>query len=438
MKNNTIYIETYGCQMNKLDSENVSAILSSNGFTVATEITDADIILLNTCGVRENAEQRIYGRVGGLVRLQKNKPELFFGIIGCMAQRLGDELLTKNVRIVAGPDSYRNLPELIRRAVHDHAVDVEFAKDELYEDIKPVRSSPFSAWVAVMRGCNNFCSYCIVPYTRGRERSIPLNGIVDEVRTLTDTGFKEVTLLGQNVNSYRDGEVDFAGLLERVSATGMDWIRFLTSHPKDLSDDILHVMAENGNICNHLHLPIQSGSERILKAMNRGYTVADYMKLIERARSIVGTISITTDLIFGFPGETEQDFRETLSVMEEVRYDFGFLYRYSERDGTAACKLEGSVPEKTRLARLGEAIELQNGITHEKHDEYIGTEMAVMVKSPSKDKLGWFGFSEFSIPVIFQTDEVNIWPGSIVKVLIESTTGASIVGKQIVPETAAG
>ncbi|MFC1542068.1 tRNA (N6-isopentenyl adenosine(37)-C2)-methylthiotransferase MiaB [Candidatus Latescibacterota bacterium] len=434
MISSTVYIETYGCQMNKLDSENVSSILKSDGFTIVSEISDADIILLNTCGVRENAEQRIYGRVGELSAYKKDKPELLFGIIGCMAQRLGDELLSKNVRIVAGPDSYRKLPDMIKRATYEEVIDINLVKEELYEDITPIRTSPFSAWVAIMRGCNNFCSYCIVPYTRGRERSIPHKIIINEINALVEAGYKEVTLLGQNVNSYCDNDVDFAGLLERVSSTGIEWIRFMTSHPKDLTDDILHVIAENKNICNHLHLPLQSGSDSILKAMNRGYTVSDYLGLIERTRDIVGNISITTDLIFGFPGETEQDYRATISVMETVRFDFAFLYRYSERAGTAACGLPGSVPEETRLDRLGHAIDIQNATTREKNAGYIGSVMSVLVKSRSKDEKGWFGFSEFNIPVVFYTDNGNVKPGSIVKVLIESTTGASIVGKHIVSE----
>ena len=431
MKTATIYIETYGCQMNKLDSENVHSILESNGFTVVSDMSQADVILLNTCGVRENAEKRVYGRIGELLSLKKKNPELFLGVIGCMAQRLGDVLLSKDVRIVAGPDSYRKLPEMIHRAYNEAVVDIKLVNGETYEDIAPVRSSQFSAWVAVMRGCNNFCSYCVVPYTRGSERSIPLNSIVAEVEALREAGFREVTLLGQNVNSYRDGDVDFADLLECVSETGIDWIRFLTSHPKDLTNDILNVMAENDNVCNHLHLPLQSGSDRILKAMNRGYSVSEYLRLIEKAREIVKGISITTDLIFGFPGETEEDFQTTLSIMETVRYDFCFLYRYSERAGTDACRIHSSVPEEIRIDRLKKAIELQNSITRQKNVEQIGSEMTVLVKSLSKDKKGWFGFSETNMPVVFTSEDKDVKPGSLVNVLIESITGASLVGKHV-------
>ena len=429
MNPKNIYIETYGCQMNKLDSEKVHSILKADGFTVVQDISQADVILLNTCGVRKHAEERVRGRINELHALRKDKPHLFFGVIGCMAQRLGDELLSDDVRIVAGPDSYRKLPMMIQCASDEGIVNTEFIDTETYQDIGTVRSSPFSAWIAVMRGCNNFCSYCIVPYVRGRERSIPVKNIADETERLAKSGWREITLLGQNVNSYRDGNVDFAGLLKRVSDTGIDWIRFLTSHPKDLTADIINVMAERDNVCPHLHLPLQSGSDSILKAMNRGYTVSDYMRLIETAREMINGISITTDLLFGFPGETEEDFQATLSVMEAVRYDFAFLYRYSERKGTKASSLGGNVPEEIRIERLKKAIALQNRINYQKNKERIGSDAVVLVNKVSKDGRGWFGFSETNTPVVFYADNKDIAPGSFVKVLIESTTGASLVGK---------
>ena len=429
MKPSVVYIETYGCQMNKLDSEKVHAILEADGYTVASDISQARVILLNTCGVREHAEERVRGRINELHALRKDKPELFFGVIGCMAQRLGDSLLTDTVRVVAGPDSYRKLPDMIRRAYDDCMIDTDFVDGETYQDIKTDRSSPLSAWVAVMRGCNNFCSYCIVPYVRGRERSIPLKSVVAEIESLKKGGWREVTLLGQNVNSYHDEDVDFAGLLERVSDTGIDRIRFMTSHPKDLSSDILEVMAERENICPHLHLPLQSGSDRILKAMNRGYTVKDYMVLIENARNIMDGISITTDLLFGFPGETEDDFQTTLSVMEAVRYDFAFLYRYSEREGTKASLLSGNVPEEIRIERLKKAIALQNIINYQKNEERIGSSTVVLINRISKDGNGWFGFSETNVPVVLYSDNKELKIGSFVNVLIKSTTGASLVGK---------
>ncbi len=424
-----VYIETYGCQMNKLDSELVQSLLEADGFQTVSDIAHAEVILLNTCGVRENAEQRVRGRLTELLRLKKNRPNLFFGVIGCMAQRLGDELFSETVRIVAGPDSYRQLPGMIRHAFTDTVINTDSDHGETYGGISPVRSSPVSAWVAVMRGCNNFCSYCIVPYTRGRERSRPAADIIQEVAELRKNGWREITLLGQNVNSYRDSSLDFAGLLRQVSDTGIDWIRFLTSHPKDLTKGILEIMSERENICNHLHLPLQSGSDRILEAMNRGYTVAEYLSLIDRARELIKGISITTDLIFGFPGESEQDFRATLALMERTRFDYSFLYRYSEREGTKACLLSGEVPEEQRISRLREAITLQNEITVQKNTDYIGREIRILVKDRSKDGSGWLGFTEASIPVVVNSGQNDDAVGSFVRVLVESTTGASLVGR---------
>ena len=429
MKKPNVYIETYGCQMNKLDSEYVHTILDSDGFNVVSDKSHADVILFNTCSVRENAERRVRGRIAELSALRKKKPELFLGVIGCMAQELGEKLLSKDVRLIAGPDSYRKLPVLLRRACNEAVVDTIFESDETYEDIKPVRASQFSAWIAVMRGCNNYCSYCVVPYTRGRERSIPITSIVAEIEDHKKTGGREITLLGQNVNSYCDGDMNFAGLLKRVSDTGIGRIRFLTSHPKDLTTDILDVMAERDNVCPHLHLPLQSGSDRILKAMNRGYTVSDYMSLIKKAREKVNGISITTDMIFGFPGEKEEDFQASLRVMENIQFDFAFLYRYSEREGTKACHLAGSVPEEIRIDRLKKVIVLQNTTTHQKNKKRIGSETVVLVKTLSKDSKGWFGFSDTNIPVVFTSESKDIKIGAFVNVLIESTTGSSLIGK---------
>jgi len=282
--------------------------------------------------------------------------------------------------------------------------------------------------VAVTRGCNNFCSYCIVPFTRGRERSVSADTIVREVERLKTGGWREVTLLGQNVNSYRDDDVDFAELLRRVAGTGIDWVRFLTSHPKDLSDSILDAMSANRTICRHLHLPLQSGSDSVLAAMNRGYTMDRYRRIIDRARDLMPGIGVTTDLIFGFPGETEEDFWATLAVMEEIQFDFAFLYRYSERAGTRAVGMSGQVAEETRIARLSEAISLQNSIAREKNRGRIGSETGVLIKDVSKDGLGWYGFSEESIPVVLKATDSILAPGMFVRAAIESTTGASLVG----------
>jgi len=417
--------------MNKLDSENVASILVESGFVVVDKLALADIILLNTCGVRENAEMRIQGRVGELSSLRRKRPDLVFGIIGCMAQRLGESLLSPVVRIVAGPDSYRRLPDMLRSLDSHGIADTLLDAAETYEDVMPVRSMAFSAWIAVMRGCDNFCSYCIVPFTRGRERSIPARRVIHELERLRAEGCREVTLLGQNVNSYRDGDVDFAELLDKAADTGMEWIRFLTSHPKNLSVRMLEVMAKRKNICNHLHLPLQSGSESILEAMNRRYSVSGYLDLVEKARTMIPGISITTDLIFGFPGETEEDFAATLALMERVRFDSAYMYRYSEREGTRACSLPGRVPVDIRIRRLKEAIELQNAVTAEKNRDLIGTVVTVLVKGPSKDALGWRGFTETGAPAVFSADGRKVEPGFFMNVRVESSTGASLVGKAI-------
>jgi tRNA-2-methylthio-N6-dimethylallyladenosine synthase len=445
----SVYIETYGCQMNKLDSENVAAILHDGGFDVVDDMNAADVFLLNTCGVRENAEVRVHGRIGELSSLRKIRPGLVFGVIGCMAQRLGERLISDVVRVVAGPDSYRRLPEMIRSVnVHQHvsspqrmpctrrgprsargAVDTRLDPSETYDGISPVRESPFSAWVAVTRGCDNFCSYCVVPYTRGRERSIPADRVIAEIERLLDEGFREVTLLGQNVNSYRDGSLDFAGLLDRAADTGMAWIRFLTSHPRDLGEGMIEVMARRANVCPHLHLPLQSGSDRVLRAMNRRYTVDRYLEIVEKARLFVPGISLTTDLIFGFPGETEEDYEATLALMERVRFDFAYLYRYSEREGTPACALPEPVPEPLRIERLKRAIGLQNSITAEKNREQIGRIHTMLLKGRSKDGLGWYGFTETSVPVVVGARGGSLRPGEFTRVLVETTTGASLVGR---------
>ncbi len=414
--------------MNKLDSENVAAILSESGYGMVEEKREADIILLNTCGVRENAERRIHGRVAELSSLRADRPGLMFGVIGCMAQRLKERLLSHVVSIVAGPDSYRRLPEIISEARQKGVADTVLDIAENYSDIEPVRGDTHSAWVAVMRGCNNFCSYCIVPYTRGRERSLACDTIVEQVDSLVKSGYKEVTLLGQNVNSYNDSGIGFAELLGKVADTGIPWVRFLTSHPADLSDDILETMSVRENICRHLHLPLQSGSDRVLKAMRRRYTVDHYLSIIDKARELMPGIAISTDMIFGFPGESDEDFEESLSVIRRVRYDYGFLYRYSEREGTKAADFDNHVPEQLRIERLKAAIAMQQEITGERHQERIGTVVKMLVKDRSKDGEGWYGMSDLSIPTVVNGDQA-VAPGDFLRVRITGTTGASLMGE---------
>ena len=417
--------------MNKLDSELVRSILTRAGHEMVSDMSTADVILLNTCGVRDNAEQRIHGRIGELQSLRREHPHIIFGVLGCMAQRLGEELTSKTVRIVAGPDSYRRLPTMLDVAVSGVVVDREFDEDETYDRIEPVRHSDRSAWVAVMRGCDNFCTYCIVPYTRGRERSVPLSDVTGEVKQLVDAGYREVTLLGQNVNSYRDGDIDFAELLDRVAETGIPWVRFLTSHPKDLTTGILDVMASRDNVCNHLHLPLQSGSDRILARMNRRYTRERYLGLVDEARKRIPDINLSTDVMFGFPGETDDDFADTIDIMKRVRYDFAFMYRYSEREGTRAVDMDGAVPEEIRIERLKKAIDMQNAIMFERNRERIGSIVRVLLKGPSKDGKGWYGFSEASIPVIVTANGNRFESGDFATVRIESSTGASLIGSAV-------
>ena len=349
--------------MNLADTEIVLGILQNNGYSVTKNSDDADVILVNTCSIRENAEQRIYGRLGNFKAIKDQKPDLIVGVLGCMAERLRSDLVDKKkiVDVVVGPDEYRRLPELIDVAFNgDKGIGVKLSKTETYDDIIPHREDGLQAWISVMRGCDKFCTFCVVPFTRGRERSRSLNSIVEEVKQLANRGFKEVTLLGQNVNSYRDEESvsggDFADLLSACARVAHSVrIRFTTSHPQDLSDKLLYTIAEHSNICNYIHLPVQSGSNRILELMNRTYTIEHYLRLVEKARKIIPGVSFSTDIISGFPSETFEDHIMTLDVMRAVRYDGAFMFKYSPREGTKAFKMEDDVPEesKTKTASSG-------------------------------------------------------------------------------------
>ena len=362
-----LFIETYGCQMNVGDSEIVVSIMQREGYVYTERLDEADVILINTCSIRDNAEQRIWGRLAEMKRYRRAKPGLVVGIIGCMAERLKERLLDgpTGVDVVAGPDAYRDLPHLVREAeAGGKGVNVLLSTEETYAEIAPVRldRNGVSAFVAIMRGCNNFCSYCVVPYTRGRERSRDAETIVDEARTLFENGYREVTLLGQNVNSYRAGEVDFPELLRRVAAISpLLRVRFATSHPKDMSDRLLEVMAATPNICRAIHLPAQSGATSMLERMNRRYTREWYLSRVAAIRRLMPDCAITTDLIAGFSGETEEEHLQTLSLMREVGYDFAYMFKYSERPGTFAQKhLPDDVPDGVKSRRLQEIIALQN------------------------------------------------------------------------------
>jgi tRNA-2-methylthio-N6-dimethylallyladenosine synthase len=446
-----LYIETYGCQMNVADSETVASILAKNGYEIVEEMHGADVVLVNTCSVRENAETRVYGRLAVFRQLRKENPDVVLGVLGCMAERVKEELINKHgVNLVAGPDSYRSLPELLNQSsAHGEAIDVELNTEETYAGICPTRleSNGISGFVSITRGCNNFCTYCIVPYTRGRERSRDPQDILNEVRDLKSRGYKELTLLGQNVNSYSWGENegtgaqghggtgidhwDFPRLLEAVAQEVPDIrIRFTTSHPKDMSDETLKVVARNENICRHIHLPVQSGSNRILKLMNRKYNRDQYLDRIRAIRELVPGCSITTDIFCGFPTETEEDHADSLSLMKEVGFDFAFMFKYSERPGTYAAEhLPDEVPEEVKSRRLQEIIDLQATIGLESNKRDIGKEFDVLAEGFSKkSKTQLFGRTSQNKVAVFP--QGNKKPGDIVRVLVRECTAATLKGVQ--------
>ncbi len=424
--------------MNVGDTEIVVSILQEEGYRYTEKIEEADVILLNTCSIRDNAEQRIWGRLSEMRRFRKAKPSLKIGIIGCMAERLKEKLTEGRdaVDIVAGPDSYRDLPRLLREAeAGGHGVNTLLSQEETYAEIAPVRldKNGVSAFIAIMRGCNNYCSYCVVPYTRGIERSRDPETIVREARELFANGYKEVTLLGQNVNSYRFGEVDFPELMRRVAAIDPALrVRFATSHPKDISDALLEVMASHENICRTIHLPAQSGSSAMLKRMNRKYTREWYLERVAAIRRYMPDCAITTDLIAGFSGETEEEHRETLSLMREVGYEFAYMFKYSERPGTFASKhLPDDISEEVKTARLQEIIELQNELSMESNRRDVGKEFEILVEGTSKrrkDQL--FGRNSQNKVVVFDAAE-GISVGDYVRVRVVDCTPATLLGERI-------
>ena len=389
-----IYIETYGCQMNVVDSEVIFAIMAKEGYERTESMDEADIILANTCSVRDNAEQRIWGRIELFHTQKKKRPEVIVGIVGCMAERLKDKLTdTGKVDLVAGPDSYRAIPELIRNIAPDKPqVDVLLSHEETYADIVPVRTDKngVSAFISIMRGCNNVCSYCVVPYTRGAERSRDPETILSEARDVFSRGYREVTLLGQNVDSYLwkcdAGTVTFAQLLESVAEISPELrVRFATNHPKDISDDLIEAMARHDNICKHIHLPVQSGSNRLLEKMRRRYTREWYLERVRKIREVLPGCGITTDVIAGFCSETEEDHQDTLSLFSEVGFDYAFMFNYSERPGTlAARKYPDDVPPEVKTRRLNEIISLQNELSLKSNQADIGKTFTVLVEGPSK------------------------------------------------------
>lgn len=435
-----LFIETYGCQMNVADSEVIASVMQMAGYEVTELLDEADAVFLNTCSVRDNAEQKIYNRLEALNAIRKRHP-LIIGVMGCMAEHVKEDLIEHHhTDLVVGPDAYLSLPDLIASVESGHkAINVELSKTETYRDIIPSRicGNHISGFVSIMRGCNNFCTYCIVPYTRGRERSRDVESILNEVADLQEKGYKEVTLLGQNVNSYRfersDGEVvSFPMLLRKVGESFPDMrVRFTTSHPKDMSDETLRVIAEVPNVCKHIHLPVQSGSDRILKLMNRHYDRQWYMDRVAAIRRIIPDCGLSTDIFCGFHSETEEDHRQSLSLMEECAYDSAFMFKYSEREGTYASKhLEDDIPEDVKIRRLNEIIALQNRLSAEANARAVGKEYEVLVEGVSKrsrDQL--FGRTEQNRVVVFDRGDHHI--GELVKVRVTGSTSATLLGEAI-------
>lgn len=436
-----LFIETYGCQMNVADSEVIASVMKMAGYDVAQSLEEADAVLLNTCSIRDNAEQKIVNRLEYFRTLKRKRPHLIVGVVGCMAERVKDDLIAHHgVDLVAGPDAYLSLPQLFAAVeAGEKAINVELSTTETYRDIIPSRicGNHISGFVSIMRGCNNFCTYCIVPYTRGRERSRDLESILQEVADLRQKGYKEVTLLGQNVNSYRserpDGSVlDFPTLLRTVARSAPDMrIRFTTSHPKDMSDATLQVIADEPNVCRHIHLPVQSGSSRILKLMNRKYDREWYLERVAAIRRIIPDCGLSTDIFSGFHSETEEDHQQSLSLMEACQYDSAFMFKYSERPGTYASKhLPDDIPEEVKIRRLNEIIALQNRLSAEANARCVGREYEVLVEGTSKrSREQLFGRTEQNRVVVFDRGSHRV--GDLVRVRITGSSSATLLGEEI-------
>ena len=431
-----LYIETYGCQMNVNDSEIVAAIMQKAGYSITKDIGEANVVLINTCSVRDNAEQRVMGRIEQFGAEKKKRPALNVGVIGCMAERLKERLLENRiVDLVVGPDAYRELPKLLETtASGQQGINVLLSRDETYSGISPVRldKTGVSAYISIMRGCNNVCAFCVVPYTRGAERSRHQETILDEVRELADNGYREITLLGQNVNSYRSDGMDFARLLETVAraAAGMR-IRFSTSHPKDMGVELLETIAKYDNICNSIHLPVQSGSTTLLQKMNRKYTRDEYLQKIEKIREIIPDCSISTDIIAGFCGETLDDHRDTLSLMETAAFDAAFMFKYSERPNTkAARQFSDDVPEAEKIRRLTEIIDLQSRLSLASHAKEYGRTVEVLVEDVSKrSENDLCGRTPQNKTVIFPKNRYKA--GDLAKVKITEYSQATLKGETV-------
>lgn len=430
-----VYIETYGCQMNEYDSELVRSILLNDGFREVFDAAQSDIVLINTCAVRENAYNRVYGRLQMLAHLAKKK-DLLIGVLGCMAQNLKMELLEQDLHVdlIAGPDSYRNLPQLIREAYDGNAqaAALDLSEDETYDNVYPARLEGVNSWIAVMRGCDNFCTFCVVPYTRGRERSRPLDSVVEEARRLTAEGYSQVTLLGQNVNSYKNNNNTFADLVRSVAdVPGIRRVRFTAPHPKDFPDDLLQVISSHPHVCKHIHLPLQAGNDRILKMMRRLHTSEEYLALVDHIRELIPDIAITTDIIIGFPTETRDEFMDTVRLLEQVQFDSAFIFNYSERQGTvAARRWPDDVPADEKKWRITLLNEIQKKLSLNRNRNHIGETYEVLVEGPSKRNANdWTGRNDCNKMVVFPHH--NEKPGDYIQVNILSVTANTLKGMTI-------
>ncbi len=440
-----LYVETYGCLMNTNDSEIVKGIMHTSGYAMTDKPDDADVILLNTCAIRDNAEKKIHERLKHLKFYKRRRGDLVVGILGCMAERMREELVVQKniVDLVIGPDEYRALPDLVEKAFGgEKGIAVKLSRVETYDDIEPLRTEGISAWISIMRGCDKFCTFCVVPFTRGRERSRAAHLIVDETKRLWDAGFREITLLGQNVNSYEDeaARTDFADLLRATARAVPEMrIRYTTSHPYDMSDKLIETMAEFDNICKYIHLPVQSGSDRVLEAMNRNYTVEHYKERLHKIKELMPGCALTTDIIVGFPTETEEEHQMTLELMREIRYDGAFMFKYSPRERTKAWKMEDDVSEDVKTRRLNEIIEQQQRIATEINQTLVGTVEKVLVEGEGRrDATKWKGRTDTNKFVMFPhlTDEANgqtagYVVGDMVNVRITKATSMTLVGEVV-------
>lgn len=426
-----VYVETYGCQMNLADTEVVLSILTTAGYGQTSNLREADVVLVNTCAVRENAEQRVFGRLGDFKRYKKENPGMVIGVLGCMAERLRKDLMQSesHVDLVVGPDEYRRIPEMVEEAISGHrGIAVQLSRVENYDDILPLRTEGISAWISVMRGCDKFCTFCVVPFTRGRERSRSLESVTREVGHLAARGFREVTLLGQNVNSYHDGNSDFADLMAAVARLDRTIrVRFTTSHPQDMSEKLIRTIAENENICSYIHLPVQSGSDRILELMNRSYTREQYLLLVRTIRSGIPGVSLSTDFIAGFPTETEDDHRQTLDVIREVDFDGAFTFKYSPRENTKAWHMGDDVPEDLKIERLNQIIDLQRSISLRRNQEMMGQDVEILVEGEStKSASDLCGRTDTNKMVVFPKGTSQI--GQYVTIHIDRANSATLFG----------